>query len=192
MALSIKIVTTNGIVRQFYQSDGELIQALIHRLKHRSNIFTSSSFVLSSELQTEVFSPKYIATIELNWNHFESLKLIPTGLDFVAIGANEADYAFDLDLESDLNSESENESNRTKVQFYFVGGHSITTELIVDQREIPPAEQTQRILKSFEQPVIYYQTESGFGLINPRVMTRMILTPFARHLPTETIFVDDY
>lgn len=38
MALSIKIVTTNGVSRNFFQSNNQLIQEIIDSLKNNSHI----------------------------------------------------------------------------------------------------------------------------------------------------------
>ena len=103
MALSIKIVTTNGVSRNFFQSNNQLIQEIIDSMKNNSHIFSSSSLVISSDLQTEIFSPKFIASIELSLDSEQELasELQSGDMYFRAIGSDNDAYAFDLDFEVD-------------------------------------------------------------------------------------------
>lgn len=194
MAVSIKIVTSNHVTRQFYQSNAENESALIHKLKNNSHLFTLPSLIITSDLQTEMFAPKNIVAIEVDSHEGEKFELPYNDMYFQAMDSGDEVFAFDLDFETDTNSDaSTNVPRRARVEFYFQGGHAVTTELVLNREEASLAERTNRITQAFEQPIIYYQTENnGLGLFNPHAMTRAIITPRILVTPTDTIIVDEY
>jgi hypothetical protein len=194
MALSIKIITSNHVTRQFYQSNTEHESALIEKLKTNSQLFTLPSLIISSDLQTEMFSPKFIVAIEIDSQDGVSFELPHTDIYFQAIGSGDEVFAYDLDFdtESDLSSNIET-PRRARVEFYFQGGHVVTTELVLMREDVSLAERTSRITQAFEQPIIFYQTENkGLGLFNPHAITRTVITPRTLVTPTDTIIVDEY
>ncbi len=194
MLLSIKIVTTNGITRQFYQSDSNISQELIDKLKANGNIFSSPSLVLSSDLQTEIFSPKFIVSVELEYEQNTSIPIDNADFYFQALD-NESDvFSFDIDAENEQKLESGLDVlRRVRVEFYFVGGHKIITELNITSDEFVRAERINRVARLFEQTVICYRTaNAGIGFLNPYRLTRAIVTPRALALPADAIIVDDY
>ena len=194
MALSIKIVTSNRVTRQFYQSNIEHENALIHRLKNNSQLFALPSLIISSDMQTEIFSPKHIVSIEVESQEGVKLELPHIDMYFQAMGSGDEVFAFDLDFDSDSTIDDNSESpRRARVEFYFQGGHAVTTELVLNRDDASLAERTTRITQSFEQPVIFYQTENnGLGLFNPQTITRTVITPRTLVTPTDTIIVDEY
>lgn len=98
MSLSIKIVTTANRTRFFYQSNGDTAKATIERLTKSSFVFSGNSLVISSSLQTEVFSPKRIAIIELDADSDLSAYLINPHLQITALNSERADqFAYNLE-----------------------------------------------------------------------------------------------
>lgn len=184
MSLSIKIVTTANRTRFFYQSNGDTAKATIERLTKSSFVFSGNSLVISSSLQTEVFSPKRIAIIELDADSDLSAYLINPHLQITALNSERADQ-FAYNLEPVANQ-------RFKVDFYFVGGFMLSTEVVLTD-DASLADRTRWVAQLFEQQIIAYQTSNGgVGLMNPLAMTRTVITPGGDVLPSDTLIVDDY
>lgn len=185
MSLSIKIVTTANRTRFFYQSNDDTAKATIERLTKSSAVFSGLSLVISSSLQTEVFSPKRIAIIEMDADSDLSSHLNTTNLQITALKSERGDQ-FSYDLEAVVNQ-------RFKVDFYFVGGFVLSTEVVLTDVDASLADRTRWVAQLFEQPVIAYQSSNGgVGLMNPLAMTRTVITPSGDVLPSDTLIVDDY
>jgi hypothetical protein len=63
----------------------------------------------------------------------------------------------------------------------------------IDNTNVSDADRLRRISQLFELPVVRFVTASGgVGLINPAVMTRVMITPTGDILPSDAITVDDF
>ena len=184
MPLSIKIVTTANKTRFFHQSDEQQMAKSVALLAGATNIFASSSLLLSSTLQAEVFSPRRIALIELEG---ECGAVNKPGQHDVRITANDPDDgapAFDLDDDAGL---------RFRVDFFFVGGYVLSTRVEVDNAEATFADRTRRVTQLFDVPLIWYTSAGGgVGLMNPSNMTRAVITPASGIMPADALQVDDF
>lgn len=184
MPLSIKIVTTANNTRQLHQSDRSLAKATIDRLIGSGAVFAAPSLIVSSGLQTEVFSPKRIAIIELDSESGVSESTPVSDLQITALDLEQGPFAYDLEPET---------GQRFKVDFYFVGGFLLNAEVVLSGTDASKADRTRRVAQIFEQQVIIYQTaKGGIGLLNPLAMTRAVITPRSEILPADTLIVDDY
>lgn len=184
MPLSIKIVTTANRTRFFHQSDERQVLKSLALLTGVSPIFSAHSLMLSSSLQTEVFSPRRIALIELEGAALLSRTPGPGDFRITAFDSDEARPVIQLD---------DAVPATFRVDFYFVGGYVLSTQVDVDNTDVTFADRTRRVTQLFEVPQIWYKTAGGgVGLINPASMTRAVITPSGDTLPADALLVDDY
>jgi hypothetical protein len=185
MSLAIKIVTTANRTRFFNLSNEQQAANSIESLTGLTNVFATNSLVFSSNLQAEVFSPRRIALIELAGDAVPVARASQGNFEITALDINAAAAP-----EYNLFDES---YGRFRVDFFFVGGFELNTQVVVDNSEAAFADRTRRISQLFETPVICYHTSNGgLGLINPSVMTRAVITPGGEVMPADAIIVDDY
>ena len=184
MPLSIKIVTTANRTRFFHQSDEQQMAKSVVLLAGATNIFASSSLLLSSTLQAEVFSPRRIALIELDGDVTPANRQGQLDVLITATDPDDRTPAFDLDDEAGL---------RFRVDFYFVGGYVLSTRVEVDNAEATFADRTWRVTQLFDVPLIWYTSAGGgVGLMNPSNMTRAVITPAGGIMPADALLVDDF
>jgi hypothetical protein len=140
MPLSIKIVTTANNTRQFHLSDEDAATESFNRLVGFTAVFTAPSLIISSGLQTEVFSPKRMALIELDSASGLSSHRPVTDLQIVALDPENGIFAYDLEPASE---------QRFKVDFYFVGGFVLNTEVSMQGTDASVADRTRRVSQIF-------------------------------------------
>lgn len=181
MTTIIKVVTTANRTRFFHHSGQN--NGGIHRLLGPQAVFNGPALVFASSLKTEIYSPKQIAYIEIE------------GLDMSGV----ADPDFNTHItgmpagvitaEYDLYEGPE----RFHVVFYFAGGAELHAKVEIDNSDVSDADRLRRISQLFELPVVRFVTAGGgIGLINPAVMTRVMITPSGDILPSDAITVDDF
>lgn len=184
MSLSIKIVTTANSTRHFHQSDEKQVAYSVSALTGVTNVYKGASLVFSSNLQSEIFSPRRIALIELAGETVPAPRAGQGNTEITAIGDDDATPEYNLFGE---------EYGTFRVDFFFVGGYVLRTKVIVDNTEATFADRTWRIAQLFETPLIWYRSANGgVGLINPSTLTRAIITPGGEVVPADAHIVDDY
>ena len=184
MSLSIKIVTTANRTRYFHQSDEKQVAYSVASLTGVTNVYTGASLVFSSNLQSEIFSPRRIALIELAGETVPVARASQGNVEITAIDADNATPEYNLFSE---------EYGTFRVDFFFVGGYELRTRVIVDNTMATFADRTRRIAQLFETPLIWYRSAiGGVGLINPSTLTRAVITPGGEVMPADAHIVDDY
>jgi len=118
MSLSIKIVTTANRTRYFHQSDEKQVAYSVASLTGVTNVYTGASLVFSSNLQSEIFSPRRIALIELAGETVPVARASQGNVEITAIDADDATPEYNLFSE---------EYGTFRVDFFFVGGYELRT-----------------------------------------------------------------
>lgn len=184
MPLSIKIVTTANRTRFFHQSDERQVAKSIAMLTGTTNIYATSSLLLSSALQAEVFSPRRIALIELDGDSTPANRPGQSDVRITAIDPDDSAPVYEL---------NEGAAGRFRVDFFFVGGYVLSTRVEVDNAEATFADRARRVTRLFEVPLIgYTSANGGVGLMNPSAMTRAVITPAGEIVPADALLVDDF
>lgn len=181
MSAVIKVVTTANRTRFFHHSgkDG----SGLGRLLGPQGVFAGPALVFASPLQTEVYSPKQIAYIEID------------GIGAAAAGEEHRDTLITGIAESNAAPEYDlyDGPSRFRVVFYFTGGAELHAHVEVDNTDVSDADRLRRVSRLFELPLVKFTTAAGgIGLINPAVMTRVMITPAGDILPSDAIAVDDF
>ena len=186
VALTIKLVTTANRVRQFYQSNADSARIELERITSGASVFSRSSLIIASDLQTEICSPRKIAVIEFQTElavpflHAEHGRIVIAEIDPEQDG-----YSIDAD---------DSEQGSYRADFYFSGGYVLNTRISGRYRDNSVSNQLRITAQIFEIPIIFYlPITGGIGLINPQALTRVVITPGdAMLIPADAIKVDDY
>jgi hypothetical protein len=181
MTISIKVVSTANRTRFFHYSGKK--NGGINRLIGPQAVFSGPALVFASSLQTEIYSPKQIAYIEIEGSVASGA--VAKEFDTYITGMPAGDVTSEYDLYEG--------PERFQVVFYFAGGAELHAKVKIDNTNVSDADRLRRISQLFELPVVRFVTASGgMGLINPAVMTRVMITPTGDILPSDAITVDDF
>jgi hypothetical protein len=181
MTTIIKVVTTANRTRFFHHSGQN--NSGISRLLAPQAAFAGPALVFASSLQTEIYSPKQIAYVEIEGSAVSGA--VAPEFDTYITGMPAGDVTAEYDLYEG--------PERFQVVFYFAGGAELHAKVEIDNTNVSDADRLRRISQLFELPVVRFVTAGGgIGLINPAVMTRVMITPTGDILPSDAITVDDF
>jgi hypothetical protein len=181
MSAVIKVVTTANRTR-FFHHGGKGFGGL-GRLLATQGVFDGPALVFASSLQTEIYSPKQIAYIEIDGVSEPEAEEPHRDTRITGIAESNAIPEYDL----------YDGPARFRVVFYFAGGAELHAHVEIDNTDVSDADRLRRISRLFELPLVKFTTAAGgTGLINPSVMTRVMITPAGDILPSDAIAVDDF
>jgi hypothetical protein len=180
MSIAINVITTANRTRCFTQHDDARINEILGNLGRCGQLFPSRALIFGSTNETEIFSPSSITRIEIVTTRdlteflpkqFTTGKMTLTALSADALGNI---------------PESRVDANQVagRVDFFFEGGDTLPA-WIEGVRPSDPTERVMNLTRFFEQPVITYRLpQGGVGLMNPAVMTRVVMKSGELELPS--------
>ena len=174
MSINVTIVNTANRMRRFAQSDETRILEVLETLRRSAQLFTARTLILSSDTETEIFSPASITRIEIATQRDISSYLPQHGETWMA--------AIDISAEQ-RPTRVEKNYFAGRVDCYFEGG-----DMLASWIEGPlPAGVNERLMiftLLFDQPFLMYSLpQGGIGLANPKAMTRVLINAPAEQLP---------
>jgi hypothetical protein len=169
MSISIRVITTANRVRSFRQDNAEDASALLNSLSRAGQLFSGKPLIISSLESTEIFSPEAIACIEVETrDEVDNLLATNQAPAMTAMTAEQAAAPFNVRLD-----------------FYFGGGHVVSV-IAEGLRKAVLAERLMNLTSIFDRPVITYRLpQGGVGLVNPKALTRTVITPGVPDLPKD-------
>lgn len=178
MAISVTVITTGGRARRFLQTDPAASEQILGAARRSAHIFSGRPLIISSPTQTEVFAAEAIACIEFETGADLGSQLPGTGnLTLTALRSSELALPFSGSTDGD--------QLRARIDFFLAGGHVLHVR--AEATRVPGvSERLLNLTSLFERPAISYRLpHGGGGLLNPRALLRLTLTPGLADLPRE-------
>jgi hypothetical protein len=179
MSIAINVITTANHTRHFTQQDGDRTDEILKNLGNCAKLFSSRVLIFGSATETEIFSPSSITRIEIvttrDLTEFLPKQLTTGKMTITSLPPDT--------LNKTRQSHINDESVAGRIDFFFEGGDTLPT-WIEGIRPIDSTERMMNLTRLFEQSVLLYKLpQGGIGIMNPSVMTRVVIKSGALSLP---------
>jgi hypothetical protein len=178
MTSYITVITTANRARRFVPTDEVRFEAIIESLRRSGQLFSGKPLIIGSGAQTEVFAAAAVACVEIETMR-DLAAYLPSqhNLSLTALTPAQRAEPFVGGLQGDHFS--------ARIEFFFIGGH-VLYMAAEGVRKPALAERLMNLTGLFERPVLHYRLmQGGVGLINPRALTRFVITPGVPDLPSD-------
>ncbi|EXI76829.1 MAG TPA: hypothetical protein PK440_13050 [Candidatus Accumulibacter phosphatis] len=178
MTTIITVITTANRARRFVPADESRLEAIVDSLRRSGQLFSGRPLIIGAGTQTEVFAAAAIACIEIETAR-DLDEYLPSqhNLSLTALTPAQRAEPFSGGLSGD--------HFRARIEFFFAGGHVLFMSA-EGVRKPALAERLMNLTGLFERPALHYRlAQGGVGLMNPRAMTRFVITPGVPDLPSD-------
>jgi len=177
------VITTANRARRFVPTDEARLEAIVDSLRRSGQLFSGKPLIIGSGAQTEVFAAASIACVEIESSRdLEADLPSQHNLSLTALTPEQRAEPFVGGLSGDHFS--------ARVEFFFIGGH-VLYMAAEGVRKPALAERLMNLTGLFERPALHYRpAQGGIGLMNPRAMTRFVITPGVPDLPSDAWFAE--
>ena len=178
MTSNITVITTANRARRFVPTDEGRLEAIIDSLRRSGQLFSGKPLIIGAGAQTEVFAAAAIACIEIETaRDLEEYLPSQHNLSLTALTPEQRAEPFVGGLDGDHFS--------VRIEFFFTGGHALYMAA-AGVRKPALAERLMNLTGLFERPALHYRlAQGGIGLMNPRAMTRFLISPGVPDLPSD-------
>jgi len=178
MTSKITVITTANRARRFVPTDESSLETIIDSLRRGGHLFSGKPLIIGAGAQTEVFAAAAIACIEIETaRDLEEHLPSQHNLSLTALTPEQRAEPFVGGLDGDHFS--------VRIEFFFTGGHALYMAA-AGVRKPALAERLMNLTGLFERPALHYRTaHGGIGLMNPRAMTRFLISPGVPDLPSD-------
>ncbi|EXI83727.1 MAG: hypothetical protein AW12_02552 [Candidatus Accumulibacter sp. BA-94] len=179
MTSNITVITTANRARRFVPANESSLEAIVDSLRGSGQLFRGKPLIIGSGVQTEVFAAAAIACIEIETaRDLEEYLPSQHSLSLTALTPEQRAEPFVGGLNGDHFS--------VRIEFFFTGGH-VLYMVAAGARKPALAERLMHLTGLFERPALHYRLAQGggVGLMNPRAMTRFLITPGVPDLPSD-------
>ena len=186
MPVIVTVVTTNNSTHSFALDSAAPTTALGQLLQRGAHLFSGKPLIFGSDQQTELFAAESLVSIEVSWPPSEdrpelaaAFPASPQNPEFSKIEAAVPATVFAGGLDG--------EQYAVRLEFHFEGGHHLAC-LAEGVRRAVLAERRMNLTRLFEHPFLSYRLPgNGFGLINPKTLHQVTITPGVPDLPSDAL-----
>jgi hypothetical protein len=178
MTSNITVITTANRARRFVLTDEARLVGIVDSLRRSGQLFSGKPLIIGSGAQTEVFAAAEIACVEIETaRDLEANLPSQHNLSLRALTPEQRAEPFVGGLNGD--------HFNVRIEFFFTGGH-VLYMAAEGVRKPALAERLMNLTGLFERPVLHYRlAQAGVGLMNPRALTRFVITPGVPDLPSD-------
>ncbi len=178
MTSHITVITTANRARRFVPTDETSLEAIVDSLRRSGQLFSGKPLIIGSGAHTEVFAAAAIACVEIETTRDLAAHLPSQhNLSLSALTPEQRVEPFSGGLNGDHFS--------ARIEFFFIGGH-VLYMAAEGVRKPALAERLMNLTGLFERPALHYRlAQGGIGLMNPRALTRFVITPGVPDLPSD-------
>lgn len=183
MTIDVSVITTANHTSRFKLDGADSINRVLDSLKSCGHFFSGKPLIIGSAAHTEIFAADSLACIELA-SALDLESVVPGGqnLTVTALTGDE--------LATPFSGGFDGKNFTVRIDLFFQGGHALCTR-VEGERKPALAERLTNLTSIFERPVVVYRlAQGGIGLLNPRTVTRLRITPGAPELPRDAWLTD--